>query len=506
MSRFLVVPLALFAATLAVPTEALAQKPPSQAAPVSPQIQAIQDKLILALQALEQGDYDGALRALDAVVVDPAFKEIPASMQTQVYRLIASVADETGRVDRSWRDWRRVTEADDAVWGDWWARTLSAHLADEPVDAVTSLAQAVRLYPALVTEAPEGWISQIMRAAHDHPEAQGRLIEALTDAGWEDTGGRFWMAHAAWLIDGGKADQAKAFVARIERATPRLIMSTDRRFDGLRAQHPDLFEIERAAAAELEDARQATEAPDAELSDWNLYASMLHDEGRLDEALQTLDREIADAERPRKPGEAAVVSDDFIWALDARSRIRIDLGDVEGGLADLRRAARRPEGGEVNVSHAINLGNLYVKLDRPAEALEATIDVTAGRLAPYGRVQLAEVRACAHAALGDLDAARAEIAYIEDNPTVAPGSTWGVYACIGDEDAAAAALIALLEDPRERLGALYSVQIFAPSPETTPGSLRRRAFHESVLARPDVIAAIEAVGRRQTWDRMPPGF
>jgi tetratricopeptide (TPR) repeat protein len=506
MSRFLVVPLALFAATLAVPSAALAQKPPVQVVPVSPQIEAIQDKLVLALQALEQGDYDGALRALDAVVVDPAFKEIPASMQTQVYRLIASVADETGRVDRAWRDWSRVTEADDAVWGDWWARALSAHLADEPVDAVTSLAEAVRLYPALVTEAPEGWIYEIMGTADAHPEAQARLIEALTDAGWEDTEGWVWMAHAAWLLDGGKTDQALAFVARIEEATPRLLMGTDRRFDGLRAQRPDLFQIEGAAAAELEEARLATEAPEAALSDWNLYAAMLHDEGRLDEALRILDREIAEAERPRKPGEAAVDPDDFIWALDTRSRIRIDMGDIDGGLADLRRAARRPEGGEVNVSHAINLGNLYVKLDRPADALEATLDVTAGRLAPYGRIQLAEVRACAHAALGDLDAARAEIAYIEANPTVAPDSTWGVYACVGDEDAAAAALIALLEDPRERLGALYGVQIFAPSPETTPGALRRQAFHEAVLARPDVSAAIEAVGRRQTWDRMAPGF
>ncbi len=506
MSRFLAVPLVLLAVTLAVPTPALAQKPPSQAAPLSPAMRAIQDKLILALQALEQGDYDEALRALDAVVVDPAFKEIPDAMQTQVYRLIAGVADETGRVDRSWRDWRRVTEADDAVWGDWWGRTLSAHLADEPVDAVTSLAQVARMYPAIVTEAPEGWISQIMRAADDYPEPQGRLIEALTDAGWEDPGGWFWMAHAAWLLDGGKADQALAFVTRIDGSTPRLIMSTDRRFDGLRARHPDLFEIEGAAAAELEEARQATEAPEASLSDWNLYASMLHDEGRLDEALQILDREIAGAERDRKPGEAAVDPDDFIWALDTRSRIRIDRGDLEGGLADLRRAARRPEGGEVNVSHAINLGNLYVKLDRPADALEATLDVTAGRLAPYGRVQLAEVRACAHAALGDLDAARAEIAFIEENPTVAPDSTWGVYACVGDEDAAAAALIALLQDPRERLGALYGVQIFTPSSETTPGSLRRVAFREAVLARPDVIAAIEAVGRRESWGRMAPGF
>lgn len=506
MSRLLALPLLLLTATLSAPTVAMAQKPPSQVAPVPPHIQALQGKMLAALQALDQGDYAEALQGFDAIVVDPAFKDIPAPLQTQIYRLIASTADEAGLADRSWRDWRRVTEADDAGWTDWWGRSISAHVSGNPVDAVSSLAQVARLHPAIVTEAPEGWIAQIMRSADAYPEEQGRLVEALTDAGWEDEGGWFWMEHAAWLLDEGKADRALTFVERIDGSTPRLIMSADRRFDGLRARHPALFEIDAAAAAELEEARQTTEGPEASLSDWNLYASMLHNEGRLTEALEIIDREIAEAERARKPGEAAVDPDDFIWALDTRSRLRIDLGDIEGGLGDLRRAARRPEGGEVNVSHAINLGNLYVKLDRPADALDATLDVPAGRMAPYGRVQLAEVRACAHAALGDIDAAMAEIAYIAEHPTVAPDSTWSVYACVGDEDAAAATLITLLQNPRVRLTALYGVQRFLPSPETTPGALRRMAFREAVLSRPDVMAAIEAVGRRESWARMSPGF
>lgn len=506
MLRPLLLPLMLLAATVAVPAPVLAQKPPGQAGPVSPYPQSIQDHYIAAYEAGNAGDLVGAIGHFDALIADPAFKDTPPEFQLTMYRLVAITAVEAELWDRSLTELRRVTQSDGATANDWWLLSSVARKAERPVEAVDAFLRVLSLYPQILTEAPEGWINRLLLSSNNYPVAQGRLIEALSAAGWEDPSGWHWMTHATRLLEDGKEDAALGYVRRIEGSSARMAMTVDRRFDGLRARHPDLFDVEAASVIELEEAEAQTRADGADLFDWLSYISLLRKQGRHDEAMALIDARIAEAEAPRKPGEAAVDPDAFIWALDTRSRLRIDGGDVEGGLADLRRAARRPEGGDINVSHAINLGNLYVRMDRPRDALDALTDVTNDRLAPYGRVQAAHVRACAYAALGDRTALKAELDFISANAAIVPASTWQVHACTGDEDAAAAALIVLLEDPRHRVRTLIEIQDFIERDDPTPGAVRWRAFRRSVLARPDVVAAIDAVGRRMAWERVDTGF
>ena len=73
--------------------------------------------------------------------------------------------------------------------------------------------------------------------------------------------------------------------------------------------------------------------------------------------------------------------------------------DAAEGIDDAKAVARRPEQGAMNVSHAINLGALYNRIDRPADALDAVIDMDASNTSPFGMMQAAQVRACAYAAL-----------------------------------------------------------------------------------------------------------
>ena len=283
-------------------------------------------------------------------------------------------------------------------------------------------------------------------------------------------------------------------------------MSADRRFDALREAHPEAFDVQAAADRWVADAARKAATPGAELSDHTGYGRALVIVGRIEEGVAVYDAALADLDRPRKPGEAMPDPDDVIWLLDSRSRARRHLGDVDGSLADLRRAARRPENGQVNVSHAINLGALYLELDRPADALDAVLDVTGDRVSPFGRLQLSYVRACAHAALGDGPRLKTELAYISDNAADAPSEAWSVFSCIGDQDAAAALLISQLEDPETRMSALQDVQFYATPTGVTPGRARDSAFLDAVVSRPDVSAAIDGVGRRDRWPLIAPGF
>ena len=63
-------------------------------------------------------------------------------------------------------------------------------------------------------------------------------------------------------------------------------------------------------------------------------------------------------------------------------------------------------------------------------------------------------------------------------------------------DGAAALYIARLRDPEDRASALYAAQTFKPVPRM-PGELESIERWRKMLARPDVTAAINEVGRRE---------
>jgi len=155
--------------------------------------------------------------------------------------------------------------------------------------------------------------------------------------------------------------------------------------------------------------------------------------------------------------------------------------------------ARLPENGGLNVSQAINLGELYANLGKANKAAEAIARV--GTMSPYGRMQLEDVKLRIAIGRHDKSAVARHMAYIREHRADAV-LTWEFALLLhGDLDQAAALLIERLEKPEWRSDALAAVQSYDAPIHRTP--LEQRIFDrmQAIVARPDVQAALRKVGR-----------
>lgn len=499
--------LALLASAPAV----MAKADDIQAAPSAPKLEPDQAELMRIGQLFRDGDYEAGLAGLDQMVEKLAFKDYPTAFQRQIHSVRASVALQLGRYPEGLAAARRATAMADAGSGDWLVRLGAANAAQDWDDASLSLIAVAGFGKDALDSVDPEFVSTLAsyysRRGTGGNALQSRVIDALFEAGWNEDASNLWALRAFRLLDEGDSDRAAALLHKVDGASSRLLLSVDRRMDGMRDVTPEAFDVESALARELEEAHAAALRADASLEDGYMYAHGLMYRGRFEEALATVDSALARAEAAAaKPGGVPVDTDDLIWALDTRSRILVFLGRHDEAVAALRRAARRPEGGGMNVSHAINLGALYNRIDRPADALDAVEEIAGGAASPYGLMQAAQVRACAYAALGrqaDLKAARA---WIEAHADDDPDAVVNVASCVDDRDAAAASVVARLEDPETRAAALAGAQDYIDPPHPTVSDARLRAFAAAVTARPDVQAALDRAGHIRAWPVIGPQF
>lgn len=474
------------------------QVQPSQDLKLTP----VQTEIVSIVEQLQGGDIAGAMTRLDAVVAQREFKDFEPDAQYSLITLQAAGAYALGEFPKALRLYRRLTDIRPDDPAAWFGRVSAAHGAGDAAETASSVIRMAGQGDESFGQLGDDFIRHlagvsVLKAANGRV-LQGRLIDALFQRGWDEDASTLWTLRAAQLLDDGEEERAAAYVAKVSSARSRLAMSVDRRFDRLRAANPDTFDVTAALHTELTEARQAAEAQDAALNLVTTYSWALIDRGRFEDALAAIETAM-----PGGPGvkdtDAEPDPNDLIWAMDVRSRILVHLGRTEEALTQLRRAARRPENGGLNVSHAINLGGLYVDIDRPADGLDAVGDLEDPLLAPYGLMQLNQVRACANHALGrDLET-KVAVAYLTAHKDDDPSALETVAACTGDQTAAARALIARLDAPDLRMAALSEVQTYMPARHLTPGAERARAFREILLARPDVRTAIDRHGRIESW-------
>jgi hypothetical protein len=82
----------------------------------------------------------------------------------------------------------------------------------------------------------------------------------------------------------------------------------------------------------------------------------------------------------------------------------------------------------------------------------------------------------------------------------------GALICANDTEGAAAVLIAQLQAPATRADTLYMLQDFIEPPHLTPIDRDGEQTMRALRARPDVSAAISAVGRIGSNTILPPDF
>jgi tetratricopeptide (TPR) repeat protein len=216
---------------------------------------------------------------------------------------------------------------------------------------------------------------------------------------------------------------------------------------------------------------------------------------RGEEALALLDAAIERTRAGTASERFGDQSEHLNWTRNNRAYALLSLGRREDAVAEMRRGARLPESGRVNVSQTFNLANLLLRLGRSQEALETLAEVDLNYSSPYGWMVAHHAIACAQVELGRRAEAEALLVQMRARGSASRTILRETELCFGHIEEAAALYLRDLEDPDERGPALLSAQTFRLPRHQLPFDARMSERWRSVLARADVRAALDRHGR-----------
>jgi tetratricopeptide (TPR) repeat protein len=485
---------------------ALSAQPASSSSVQLPEGRAELGRLVddVGRQISDGRDVAAARAILDAIIDGPALDRLNADREAAAFFWASYAAILADEPERAHALMLRATDRDPARPVNWSMLFTASVEADKIKDALLSLIALVERWPEQLTRVPESYVPRAIHAARraPNPDAEIRALSGLFKIRWyhryNGEPSDLWHHLALLLLERGDANGAREVFARVTDPAMIVRARADKRFDSLRADEPPLFDVAAAAEREVERTRALAESEPDSLRALLVYVGALDVNNRCEEALGVTEQAIARASGPTaEEGPYRDGGEYFPWLLDTRARLLRCLGRWDDALRYRVQAARLTENGGPNVSQVINLASFYADLGRPEDAL-ATIETVGKLRSDYGDMQEQSVRLKAYVQLGDVEGVRSALAFISENRADALGTYQSALLRAERMDAAAALLISRLENPRERADALYEVQDFADRPRI-PIERQGVARWSALLARPDVSAAIERVGRRESY-------
>jgi tetratricopeptide (TPR) repeat protein len=330
------------------------------------------------------------------------------------------------------------------------------------------------------------------------------LLDALFDAGYKsmyDTEPSFfWLTLATDALDRQDLKRAREVARRITDSSVLVAMRIDRRFDALTSEEPRTFDVRAAAEREARHLKNAMKQNPKVLGTVVQYGYALYTLGQFEEMLKLADGVIAKVEKAAN-GEPPYddLDENLNWIHNHKATALRALGKWEQAAAALAHWESSDRNRDDKVSQAINLGFFYNELGRPDDALKAVADVDWSRgMSDYGRTQLQFVRFQAYQQLGKQNEAEQIVAWMREHQRDAMQTAQSTLLEAGDADAAAALLVSRLRDADERATALAEIQTYSEAPRTDRQK-KIDALWETLLARPDVTAAVTQFGRREKF-------
>lgn len=486
-------------------------RPAPASAPASPDAEALEAEKQLAREAdtaIEHKELAIAGQKLQAAIDAPIFAKLPSDRRHALLGLAGAVAAQSRRWPEAHAFYVRATDLIEANGDDWLGRATTAWPTNDRPDLVFSLARLARIAPSALALFRD---QVIFRAIGELPktpaqeETRFQLLDALFDVRWRPATAvepsAEWRDLTLLLLERNQMERAVQVASRVTDPYVLVAMRVDNRFAHLVSQDPGHYDIDKAQAMELERSRAAVSEQPRSLAVLEHLLGSLIGSGRYREALDLADETITRADASRVPLYDDL-ADHLSWIRYLRTETVKRLGRWDQAVEEQDRARRIPEGGGINVSQSINLGDLYIVLDRPREALAAVAPIRDGDVSKYGQMQLESVRHEAAIQLEDQAAAARALAWLRDHDTDADGTYQSALIEAGDLDGAAKELIKRLLDPRRRSKALLELQEFAETPSTLRMRIRRKGV-ESVVSRSDVRAAIAATGKIEQFHIAP---
>jgi tetratricopeptide (TPR) repeat protein len=477
------------------------------AIPVPPDTREVDAAIERGRQALLADNYVDAGKAIEEALQKPAFAQLSKSDQFRAI-LLASLAAR-GREDYLAAHEFMViaTGYPDAKAEHWVLRASMASWIDNWADAGLSITTVAKDWPAALPDIGDETIqwtalkmSRDKKLAADRLEMLNALFAAKFQLEWHIEPADLWRDLSLDALQRNDLARAREVLKRIDDPGSLVRMRIDRRFDTLVKAEPKAFNVPAAAQARVRRLRREIDANPRRLGPVVQYMYALFTVGSYAEVISLADRVVSrNSNAPADKPAYEDLADTINWIYDLKSQALRALGRWDAALGMQEEARRQRENSNDKVSQAINLGYSYNLRDRPEDALKSLDGIDWARsLSGYGRMQLQHVRLRAYLQLGNRAEAEKVFVYLRENRVDAPDTWQDALLDWGDLDGAAAHYIARLRDPEQREAALYAAQSFKPLPRL-PRDAENVAHWQALLNRPDVVAAISEVGRREQF-------
>ena len=484
---------------------------PSQPGPPPPQptlaprapetVEAARALLGEALAQIDKSQFDAASLWLKVVLESPTFEALASGDRHAALTAAGFAAQQLDRLPQAAPVLRRATEMTEATLLDWYLLLQSIWSADAGSERVRILTAIARRWPESVPPLSDAAMFKVAReAAERPPAARLELLDALFSAGWKTSSGVepswAWKDLALLLLEQGKKQRAIEVARHVTSAAVLISFHADSRFDAVVNAEPAQFDVDAAHVREVAALRAAVLKSPRSLRTLLPLLNALHAGRRFDEVA-----EMTNDVLQRAADEGAFSDADvLVWIRNGRAIALEGLGRWDEAVEEMRRASVMKEDGGPNVSQGINLASLYVRLDRPTEALTAVEHL--GAMSNYGRMELESVRHKAGQELGDKAVAARALSYLREHKADAPILFLNALVIQGEMDDASAELRSQLASPTLRSDMLTHLQGYAPLPKT-PRVKQWQAQWSALVQRPEVADAIANVGRVLEWNLAP---
>lgn len=453
----------------------------------------------LAIAADEPGSRADAL--LDRLLADPDYAGLPPAERNRLLSRAALVAWQNDRLDVASQRYAELARLDSDNPDDWYRMAGVAMQKDDMDGAAEAMTEFAARWPEYLDNTRPELL--FMLATHGDTRSPARIgfQQALFDANWKggssNTPGAIWFRLARARLEQGNVEAARAVVQRIQEPEFLISMRADKRFDPVFNRDRPRFDVALAVDRQIALLRTRTQVFPDRLEPLLHLSSTLLLAGRNEDAIALSDAAVARIAAASTDKPAFSDMDQQVWLMNNKAIALRRMGRTEEAIAEMRRASQLSENGEENISQVLNLGEFECANGNAAEAIRIVAAAPLANLSNYGKAVAAHVRHCAalqqddsrqqKKALKELHALRddAPMPYLDALIQVEP-------------EQALAFMRQLLARPDRRNDVLDWAQDCLQSP-LLPGEQVPQQRQDAFLARADVRAAIDGVGRIERY-------
>lgn len=471
---------------------------------------AVEQHIQAAQDAADHDDWQKVKSELQPIVDTPDFRALAPDAVNSGLALLGVADVELHDYASGSALLRRATAMANTNGAQWFFRLIADGGLRDQDDTLVCIATLAQHWPDQLRDVDDRFLGQLFFFTRTLPEAREHRFEALsaleainyTPSDPFVDPSRMWFDLSLMLIERGDVAHAAKAAVRVTNPETMVEIVSDKRFDAVVASDPAHYDVMAGVNQHVASMRAAVAAHPDRLSGVVELSRALSQTRQSAEALSIVENAMAHLH----PGDGQAspysdLDDQINWIGDRRSAALMNLHRVDEAVAEMVRSAGEHEQGGVNVSQAINLGEMYNNLARPADAIAELASFDPAHASPFGDMQYYAVEACAYAQLHDTAHYGEAATYLHAHKSDAPDALLTGLLCANDLDGAAQVLIEMVRDPETRSETLLAAQNFAEQAFVAPFELEMHQRRQALIARPDVRRAIDAVGRVRSYPR-----